>query len=486
MALSKQQMNVHLLQRAAFGPALSQLPHLNQTSYKSLFNTLLKQSVKTPVSYAVIDADLVAMASDTVTARSKNMDVSTRRMIRVKNRESIKQLNLFWFNNMITEEDQLREKMTLFWHGHFACRSLNAIHQQALLNEVRTNALGSFRELLFAVSRSGAMLNFLNNNQNRKNHPNENFAREVMELFTLGRGNYTEKDIKEAARAFTGWGADITGAFVFRRQQHDDGDKTVLGKTGNFTGDEVLNILLEQKQTALFITQKIYRFFVNEEPDDTIIRALAEKFYNSDYDITGLIKNIFTADWFYDQQNAGVKIKSPVELLVGIQRVLPMQIQNQNALIQLQRILGQVLLYPPNVAGWPGGKSWIDSSTLVMRMRIPRLVSDADMLNIKPKDDDDQMMGKKDDDDATVAVMARQKMVAVKLLNAIVDWKKYIAYFNNVPKDDLLATIGTILFSSGGNMPAQLIKQYADISNRNDFIRTATIRLMSLPEYQLC
>lgn len=480
-------MNLHLLNRAAFGPALTQLPDLTKTSPQHFFNTLLQQSNKTPEPFNVIDPDFIDTVNDMMMkgkGSKKNSDSAVKKTIREKNRDSIKQLNLFWLNNMITAEDQLREKMTLFWHGHFACRSMNAIHQQALLNVIRANAMGSFRELLIAVSKSGAMLNFLNNNQNRKNHPNENFAREVMELFTLGRGNYTEQDIKEAARAFTGWGTDVAGTFVFRKQQHDDGSKTVIGQTGNFTGDDVLNMLLEQKQTALFITQKIYRFFVNDQPDDEIIRSLAEKFFLSDYSITILVKNIFTADWFYEQRNIGVKIKSPIELLVGIQRILPMEIQNQNALLQLQRILGQVLLYPPNVAGWPGGKNWIDSSTLMMRMRIPRLVCDDDILNVKPKDDDDQMMGRKDDTDEMA--MVKQRKAAVKLLNASIDWGKYTSYFSATPKDELLATLTGILFSANSKIPNQLIKQYTDISNRQDFIKTATMRLMSLPEYQLC
>src|SRR5689334_15641786 len=137
------------------------------------------------------------------------------------------------------------------------------------------------------------MLNFLNNNQNRKDHPNENFAREVMELFTMGRGNYTEQDVKEAARAFTGWGASLRGEFVFRKFQHDNGDKMILNHRGNFDGDDVLDILLEQKQTAYFITKKIYRFFVSDISNEAIISSLANRFYNSHYDIKSLLEDIF-------------------------------------------------------------------------------------------------------------------------------------------------------------------------------------------------
>jgi len=178
----------------------------------------------------------------------------------------------------------------------------NPKFNRQLLNVIRKNALGNFKELLFEVSKSPAMLQFLNNQQNKKDHPNENFAREVMELFTMGRGNYTENDIKELARAFTGWGYDKEGNFTERPKQHDTGAKTFLGKTGNFTGDDVLNIILEQKATAKFITAKIYKFFVNENPDQNNINKLSEELYTSNYDLKKLMQNIFSSSWFYDQK----------------------------------------------------------------------------------------------------------------------------------------------------------------------------------------
>src|SRR5690242_935193 len=191
---------------------------------------------------------------------------------------------------MINSEAQLREKMSLFWHGHFACRILNIFFQQQLINAIRQNAFSDFGTLLRNVSKSPAMLSFLNNQQNKKQHPNENFAREVMELFTIGRGNYTETDVKEAARAFTGWGTNPQGEFIFRRAVHDDGTKSFMRRTGNFDGDEVLNIILERRETASFITSKIYRYFVNEEPDEKHISWLASRFYESRYDISALMK----------------------------------------------------------------------------------------------------------------------------------------------------------------------------------------------------
>jgi uncharacterized protein (DUF1800 family) len=374
-----------------------------------------------------------------------------------------------------------------FWHGHFACRNLNVFYQQGLLDILRRNALGSFRTMLHEVSKSAAMLNFLNNQQNRKDHPNENFAREVMELFTLGRGNYTEDDVKEAARAFTGWASIPKGEFIFRRGQHDYGKKTVLGKTGNLTGEEVLDHLLAQKQTARFITQKMYKFFVNDTPDEKNIEWLADRFYKNDYNIGKLCEDIFTSDWFYEDKNIGVKIKSPVELLTGIQRMLPMKLENEESLMLLQRVLGQLLFYPPNVAGWPGGKAWIDSSTLMMRMRIPQMLNDQDEMNVKPKDDDDAMMGRKNDKNEDPKAKGQKQMGRLgKPILVNIDWTKYVKNFDPVKREKLLADMNSVLLVTNKAVSDDLIKKFSDESGREDFIKSATIQIMSTPEYQLC
>ena len=189
----------------------------------------------------------------------ENLTKEQKQQMRKQNKEGIKNLNLTWVDEMINSDAQLLEKMAFFCHGHFACRNLNMYFQQLMLDIIRRNALGSFADLLREVSKSGAMLAFLNNQQNKKQHPNENFAREVMELFTMGRGNYSEQDIKEGARAFTGWGFKINGEFVFREQFHDTGIKNFLGKSGNFDGDDILDILLDNKKTSYYITKKIYR-----------------------------------------------------------------------------------------------------------------------------------------------------------------------------------------------------------------------------------
>jgi uncharacterized protein (DUF1800 family) len=486
MSLANQLKNQHLMWRAGFGPAVEQLADLSKVSPKELYKALQKASSKKPEYIDVADDFLKGLWAgiDEVgrQERRKEMDEDERKKVQQKQRESVRSLNLNWLNVFVNTDAQLREKMAFFWHGHFACRNLNVFYQQGLLDVLRRNALGSFRDMLHEVSKSAAMLNFLNNQQNRKDHPNENFAREVMELFTMGRGNYNENDIKEAARAFTGWSSGLKGEYIFRRFQHDFGSKTILGKTGNYNGDEVLDILLSQKQTAKFITQKIYKFFVNDTVDEEKVNWLSDRFYNSTYDIGKLMEDIFTSDWFYDEKNIGVKIKSPIELLAGIQRMLPMQLENLEALTFLQRALGQMLFYPPNVAGWPGGKSWIDSSSLMLRMRIPQLINDVDELNVKTKDDDDQMMGRKTQDDEKKPMGIGKRSI----IKANIDWKLYTNHFEKIQKDQLVGSIASNLLQTKSSVSNDLIKQYADAGSKESFIKSTTLQLMSTPEYQLC
>jgi uncharacterized protein (DUF1800 family) len=399
-------------------------------------------------------------------------------------RERSKDINLLWIEAMVDTSFPLLEKTALFWHGHFATKLDNPYFDQKLLNTFRKNALGNFGDLLREISKSPAMLQFLNNRQNKKEHPNENFAREVMELFTLGRGHYTEDDVKEAARAFTGWNFDEYGNFIFRRKQHDDGAKKFLGKTGNFDGDDILNILLEQKQVAIFITQKIYRYFVSDEKiDDRRVKELANHFYKSNYDITSLLKKIFTASWFYTGETAGAKIKSPIELLIGYQRTLPISYNNPNTIINLQRVLGQYLFNPPNVAGWPGGKYWIDSSSLVIRMRLPEALFMSKELDLSAKETDPDMAGKH----KTMAAMdAGLPAKQFRVGRADVDWTSYIAFWKKYKKEEWPSAIAAYLLPTEVQQEQlQLLSTFADRDSDDEYIKSLTILLMELPEYQL-
>ena len=287
----------HLTARAGFGMRFEDAKAAEKTSVKDAVKALFKTSDN-------IEQLTVVKESIDYMMNAK-ADADARKMFMQQQRQQERELNLAWIKQMSATNAVLREKMTLFWNNHFACRSNNAFFAQQLNNLHRTHALGNFRNMLLEVSRSPAMLQFLNNQQNVKNHPNENFGRELMELFTIGRGNYTEDDVKNAARAFTGWAFDRTGQFIQRPFVHDNDQKTFLGKTGNFNGEDIINALLEKKQTAYFISNKLYKYLVNEVPDTAHVTAMADVFYKSGYEIKPLLEFVFNASWFYDDKNTG-------------------------------------------------------------------------------------------------------------------------------------------------------------------------------------
>lgn len=486
MIISNRSKNQHLLWRAAFGPMAEQTASLDNISQKDLWELLLKTSAAQPVKLAVTANPAEGLYKDVKDMKGVQDALNNkekRQMFRQQSREDIKKLNIKWLDTIVNSESQLREKMSLFWHGHFACRIPNSYFQQELLHTVRTNALGNFGTMLKEVSKSPAMLQFLNNQQNRKSHPNENFAREVMELFTMGRGNYTENDVKEAARAFTGWGFNLQGQFVFRRQQHDDADKTFLGKTGNFNGDDILDMLLAQKQTAEYITRKLFRWLVNEKIDEQKCQWLSSRFYQNNYDIRKLLGDIFMSDWFYDEKNIGTRIKSPVELLAGIRRLLPLELDNDESQLLFQRVLGQVLFFPPNVAGWPGGKNWIDSSTLMLRLQIPQVFSAKESISIRPKADDDVNMGQMQEEQVRIK---RNQAYTKRGATASINWDPVIKIFESTKRESLLQKISDTVLQTGSRVPDSILNNYVNAESRENFIKSAVINLMSTPEYQLC
>jgi uncharacterized protein (DUF1800 family) len=482
MAASNRLKNQHLLWRAGFGPMAENAAELDAISQKDLWKVLLKTSAKKPekidVAQNLVDGVFKGV-QDVAQMQKQELTNDQKKMIREQSKDDLKNLNIKWLDELINNEAQLREKMSLFWHGHFACRVINSYFQQELLQTIRENALGNFKDLLREVSKSPSMLSFLNNQQNRKQKPNENFAREVMELFTMGRGNYSEIDVKEAARAFTGWGFNIKGDFEFRKFVHDDGSKTVLGKTGNFDGDDILNILLEQKQTANFITKKIYKYFVNEKVDDSKVEWLSDRFYHNDYDIKKLMEDIFTSDWFYEEKNIGTKIKSPIELIAGIRRLLPMEMENDQAQLLFQKVLGQILFYPPNVAGWPGGKSWIDSSSLMIRLRIPQILTANDVMDIRPKVDDDTQMGMMD-------AGLKKIQAAVKGGTAKTEWSLVTKIFDSTAKEKLLQKVTDTVLQTKGHVSNTVLEKYLNNESRENYIKSVIVNLMCTPEYQLC
>lgn len=451
----------HLYARAGFGLRFEDLPVVRHNSVKEAVKNLMDNSAK-PELINVVQGN--PNYDDFIKG-----DITQKKMMLKEQRDQEKELNIAWINQMCNTGAQLREKMTLFWHNHFACRTRNAAFAQQLNNIQRTNALGNFRTMVLEVSKSPAMLQFLNNQQNHKGHPNENFARELMELFTIGRGNYTEQDVKESARAFTGWGFTKDGEFKERPFLHDDGQKTFLGKTGNFNGDDIISMILDHKETARFISNKLYKYLVNETPDAAHVNAMADVFYNSGYEIKPLLEFIFTAGWFYDDKNTGNLIKAPVEFIVGLSRQFNIVYNRPDVLLEFQRTLGQVLFYPPNVAGWPGGRNWIDSSSLMYRLKIPSIVLNGGLIDFSGKADPE--------DEAYIASgKIRQSLVNTKV-QAAADWDKFL---QQIPKNDSNMAIAQFI------LEPKLSSNLLNAATQASDIKTMVIELASTPEYQLC
>ncbi|MDE2907087.1 MAG: DUF1800 domain-containing protein, partial [Acidobacteriota bacterium] len=264
----------------------------------------------------------------------------------------------------------LEEKLTLFWHGHFATGNTKVRDTRMMLRQnemLRANANGSFEDLLMGILRDPAMLVYLDNGENVKDHPNENFGRELLELFSLGVGNYTEQDIREGARAFTGWTNDAL-EFEFDAEQHDFGEKTFLGQTGPFDGGDIIRIILEQPAAAEFVSGKLYRYFVREELAESVRAELAATLRDADYGLKPLLTKIFLSRDFYSPPSYATQIKSPVHLVVSTYRKLGLtELPTIPDFNRLVAGLGQTLFNPPNVAGWAGGRTWVTPATLLQR-----------------------------------------------------------------------------------------------------------------------
>ena len=411
----------------------------------------------------------------------KNMDGKQKKELRKAARQDVRKLNVEWIEQMASpKKGTLREKMAFFWHGHFACELKNPLFAVQQINTIKKHALGNFRDLVLAIAKDAAMILYLNNQQNRKQSPNENFARELMELFTIGRENYTEKDVKEGARAFTGWFTNrLTGEFEFRARAHDEGEKTFMNKTGNFDGNDIVDIILSKKETARFISSKIYHFFVNENNKNSKhTEELATVFFDSKYDIEKTMKHLFSQEWFYEEENIGAKIKSPVEFLVGIMRTLKLNFKDEDGVLFTQKVLGQILFRPPNVAGWAAGKAWIDNATLLVRLNYAGYIFKQAEIEIDVKDEPETKkirIGKKIDVSANLNPLIKlfQKTGSKDLSKEISDFLIQIPSNSKVALDKMLQKTA--------------FEKYANAAtNQNEKIKAWTVSILSLPEYQMC
>ncbi|GJM14325.1 MAG: hypothetical protein DHS20C12_27280 [Pseudohongiella sp.] len=408
------QAAAHLLERAGFGgtpaqiEALAALPHREAVSSLVYFDAN-KNSHLLPFQHSGIHepglepfpasrpatTELAKQTGEALGVRVK--PEGNRRLQPVVNkffywlRASVLETNrvaYWWANRMVASNTPLQEKMALFWHGHYAVNESKVRDYRKLLNELELfheMGTGSFRDLMVAVAQDPAMLSFLDAGVNVKGAPNENFAREIMELFTMGVGNYSETDIREAARAFTGWNY-VGLEFVINEEQHDDGIKNFLGHSGNFDGVEIIDLIMEQPVTAEYIASKIYRFFVREEITETLAEELGNTLRDADYDVATLLETIFLSKDFYSPASVGSQIKSPVQLAVSTYIKLGLEeVPGVPDFNQATGALSQSLFRPPTVAGWAGGRSWMTPGLLLERGNFARDVLFPD-INFVPPD----------------------------------------------------------------------------------------------------
>ena len=341
----------HLFRRAGFGATRDELQTAVDAGPAATVDSLLNGTVE-PDSF-LTEVDSLANAS-----------LATG---------NPRQLSAWWAYRMLTTPAQLLEKTTLFWHGHFATSAAKVEDPELMLTQnklLRRFALGDFAAMLLEISRDPAMLIYLDSVTNRKAHPNENYAREIMELFCLGEGNYSETDIRELARCFTGWEVK-RGEFRFNRYQHDTGTKSVLGEAGEFGGEDGVRIVVKQNAAAEFIARKLVAYFVMDEPQPApeLLAPLAQELRDNNMTISSVVTKILKSNLFFSPHAVGRKVRSPVEFAIGFLRSLEGSTNNFELTDALDR-LGQGLLYPPSVKGWDGGRTWINSSTLLGRSNL--------------------------------------------------------------------------------------------------------------------
>lgn len=381
----------HLLNRAGFGGSPDEIRSFHALGRSKAVESLLSPAEPIdafpPPAWAE-ERQALADARERMEQRRemrREMRAMTPEEADRKRREAIQQMQRenrrqaleaqgWWFRRMLLSKAPLREKMTLFWHDHFATSVQKVREPVLLMNQnrlFREHAFGSFRELTRAILMDPAMMFYLDTQNSRKGKPNENFAREVMELFTLGEGNYTEQDIREAARAFTGYQINrLTGQAFHNRRQWDDSPKTVFGKTGPFTGEDVIGLIFEKPAAARFMARKIWEFFVYDDPSESAIESLAGVFLKADYQLAPLLREIFLSREFYAEASIRTQIKSPVQFLVQLLKQLEITGPPAGFPITAQQQLGQVLFMPPNVAGWDWGQAWINTNTLLTRYNL--------------------------------------------------------------------------------------------------------------------
>jgi uncharacterized protein (DUF1800 family) len=378
----------HLLNRAAFGgtPAEVKATHRKglAVAVRELVDLTGDADQVDPPQWAH-PRNIRAIRMQLKTAKDQSQDFQEKvREVRMTEGEDFLDLRHWWLERMMNGPAPLLEKMTLFWHGHFAtsAQKVKDAYWMWLQNDtLRRHAFGNFATLVKAISRDPAMMIYLDLQQNREEHPNENWARELMELFTVGIGNYSEDDVRASARAFTGYRINYTTQqFRFAAFQQDHKNKTFMGRSGALSGDDIIDILVSKPACAQFIGRKLWRFFAEDDPPQRMVDAVASSIRSHDYEIRPVLREIFSSAEFYSDRVKHTQIKSPVEYIVQTAKLLdtklPSPIVAQNAMRQM----GQVLFAPPNVKGWDGGKAWISTSTLLFRYNFANYMINGDAM----------------------------------------------------------------------------------------------------------
>jgi uncharacterized protein (DUF1800 family) len=384
----------HLLNRAAFGGTPEEIRATRKKGLAVAVRDLVDFSADAlnvePPAWAR-PRNIRAIRMQLKMAKEQSQDFQKKiREAQMSQGENILDLRHWWLERMMSGPAPLLEKTTLFWHGHFATgvQKVRDAYWMWLQNDtLRRNAFGNFAALVKAMSRDPAMMIYLDLQRNRKEHPNENWARELMELFTVGIGNYTEEDVRASARAFTGYRINFTTQqFRFAPFQQDRANKIFMGKSGALNGDGVIDTLVSNPACAQFIGRKLWRFFVEDDPPQNIVAAVANSIRSHNYEIRPVLREIFSSAEFYSDRVKHAQIKSPVQYVVQTSKLLgtklPSPIVAQNAMRQM----GQVLFAPPNVKGWDGGKAWITTSTLLFRYNFANYLINGDtMLRRMPR-----------------------------------------------------------------------------------------------------
>jgi uncharacterized protein (DUF1800 family) len=402
-----------------------------------------------------------------------------------RQRQHLTELRGWWLQRMAKGPRPLQEKLTLFWHGHFAT-SVEKVRDAYLLwrqNELfRRLAAGNWLTILIEVGKDPAMLIYLDQAQSRKQHPNENFAREVMELFALGEGHYTEKDISEAARALTGWTLDqARQKFAYRPFMHDEGEKSVFGKNGNFDGEDVLGLIVRQPQAARFITAKLWNYFAGETPSDDLNTALAALLRQNGNNFKPVLRAMFRSEEFYAPGVIRNQVKSPVQWLVGTVRVLESELPPPMVCWGLTRNLGQDLFAPPNVKGWDGGLNWITTNNLLARYNEAATLVQGDLSMVAGMN---LGIGNNANPDRMRRIQNRMRDYRAPR----VDVKKIFSEPERADKEALIAALEKRLLQSRLKATQErALREYLDSQGELDEgdILGAIRLVMSTPEYQL-